>query len=324
VHTHPFSSRILLFGTLALALAGCSAVRERWRPRRTATPAPLVKITRLETRVPKKGELPPVVGYVQEHRVKKGETLLDIARDAGLGFNEIRLANPDVDEWVPPPGREIVVPTRWILPRSHYRGLVINIPEMRLYLFPRHDQPGERVQIRTWAIGVGTDEAPSPVGAFAIRSKDRNPTWYVPDSIYRTMDHPVRVVPPGPDNPMGKYRIRLSKGLYAIHGTNNPWSIGRRTTHGCIRLYPEDIEELYPLVDRSTRGELLYEPVKLGADGDRIYVEVYDDLYGRIRNMQRHAEAEVRKAGLAKRVDPALLRAAVREHSGIPVDVTKR
>ncbi len=201
---------------------------------------------------------------------------------------------------------------------------MINIPEMRLYLFPRHDQPGERVQIRTWAIGVGTDEAPSPVGAFAIRSKDRNPTWYVPDSIYRTMDHPVRVVPPGPDNPMGKYRIRLSKGLYAIHGTNNPWSIGRRTTHGCIRLYPEDIEELYPLVDRSTRGELLYEPVKLGADGDRIYVEVYDDLYGRIRNMQRHAEAEVRKAGLAKRVDPALLRAAVREHSGIPVDVTKR
>ena len=88
----------------------------------------------------------------------------------------------------------------------------------------------------------------------------------MPADILRTMDKPQKVVPPGPENPLGAYRIRLSKGLYSIHGTNDPWSIGRLTTHGCIRLYPEDIEVLYPLVDRGMPGELVYEPVKLGED----------------------------------------------------------
>jgi L,D-transpeptidase ErfK/SrfK len=137
------------------------------------------------------------------------------------------------------------------------------------------------------------------------------------------MDDPRRVVPPGPDNPLGAYRIRLSKGLYSIHGTNDPWSIGRLTTHGCIRLYPEDIEVLYPLVERGMPGELVYQPVKLGEEGGRVYVEVHDDVYRRIPNLERYAAVEVRKAGLTARVDPARLRAAVRARSGVPVDVTE-
>src|SRR5688572_7223156 len=208
---------------------------------------------------------------MQYHRVKEGETLLDVARYAGLGFHEVRDANPAIDEWIPPPGAEVVVPSRWILPRSRYRGLVVNIPEMRMYVFPTNAKPGELVSLRTWAVGIGTEEAPSPVGPFTIRSKDANPTWIVPESILKTMDHPRRVVPPGPDNPMGAYRIRLSYGAYAIHGTNDPWSIGRLTTHGCIRLYPEDLEVLYPRVDPGMPGELVYQPLKIGVRDERVF-----------------------------------------------------
>ena len=281
------------------------------------------KITAALARVPATGELPGLVGRMQYHRVQQGETLLDVAREAGLGFHELRDANPSVDEWIPPPGIEVVVPSRWILPRSRYRGVVVNIPEMRMYVFPNDTRPGELVPLRTWAVGIGTEEAPSPIGPFTIRSKDANPTWIVPDDILKTMDQPQRVVPPGPENPMGAYRIRLSHGAYAIHGTNDPWSIGRLTTHGCIRLYPEDLEVFYPQVKPGTPGELVYEPVKVGMRDDRVYVEVHADVYGRIRDLGAYARAEVKKAGVEKRVDGALLRAAVQAKLGVPVDVTR-
>jgi L,D-transpeptidase ErfK/SrfK len=176
----------------------------------------------------------------------------------------------------------------------------------------------------TWPVGIGVEEAPSPVGAFTVRSKDQNPTWIVPASILHSKDPPPRsVVPPGPENPLGAYRIRLSKGLYSIHGTNDPWSIGRLTTHGCIRLYPEDIEVLFSLVRQGMPGELVYQPVKFGEDGSRVYAEVHDDVYRRIPDLERYAFAEVRKVGLDARIDPELLRAAVRSKNGVPVDVTR-
>jgi len=302
-----------------LLLAGCGP----WRLGRGIGPARVEKLTTIEVRVPRPGELPGLVGRVQHHRVVARETLLDVARDAGLGFSELRDANPGISEWVPPPAADVVVPSRWILPRSRYRGLVVNIPEMRLYLFPTDTRPGEKVPMLTWAVGIGVEEAPSPVGPFTVRSKDANPTWIVPADILRTMDKPQKVVPPGPDNPMGAYRIRLSKGLYSIHGTNDPWSIGRLTTHGCIRLYPEDIEVLYPLVDRGMPGELLYQPVKLGEESGRVYVEVHEDVYRKIPDLERYALSEVRKAGLASRIDPALLRGAVVRKSGMPTDITR-
>ena len=287
-------------------------------------PPRLEKITSVQTFVPRGRQLPGVVGRMQRHRIVAKETLLDVARDAGLGFNEVQDANRGVDEWIPPAGLDVAVPTQWIVPRSGYRGLVINIPEMRLYLFPPQTKPGTVVTVRTWAIGIGTDATPSPVGEFHIASKDKHPTWYVPDSIYRTMDAPKRhTVPPGPDNPLGDYRIRLSKGLYSIHGTDIPWSVGRLTTHGCIRLYPEDISELFRLVHAGTVGELIYEPIKFGESNGRVYVEVHDDLYRRIPNLQREALRLAREAGLTKRIDADLVRRAAAEKRGIPVDVTR-
>ena len=304
-------------------LAACAA--RHGPPSPAATPLPqLEKITSARTVVPQGRRLPGLVGHVQRHRIQPKETLLDVARDAGLGFNGVRDANRGVDEWIPPVGLEVLVPTQWIVPRSSYRGLVVNIPEMRLYLFPPKSTPGAVVALRTWAIGIGTDETPSPVGRFRVTAKDQHPTWYVPDSIYRTMDPPRRhVVPPGPDNPLGDYRMRLSKGLYSIHGTDIPWSVGRLTTHGCIRLYPEDISELYRLVRRGAVGELVYQPIKFGESDGQIYVEVHEDLYKRIPNLQREARALARRAGLTNRIDFARLRQAVEEKRGVPVVVTR-
>jgi len=305
--------------SIALAfLAGCTTSLPKPPPRPALRP-----ITAAEIVIPERRQLPGTIGMLQQHRVEPGETLLDIAREGGLGFQEVQNANPGVDEWVPQPGTDVVIPSRWVVPRSRYRGVVINVAEMRLYLFPSQTRPGQSVRIRTWPVAVGTGEAPSPVGPFVVRSKDENPTWIVPASIRASMDKPISVVPPGPDNPLGKHRIRLSKGLYQIHGTDIPWSIGRLTTHGCIRLYPEHIEELYALVEPGTPGEMIYAPVKFGEEGGQIYVQVHRDIYRRFRNLEAHALNEARKAGVADRIDRARLRAAVREQNGIPVDVTR-
>lgn len=303
---------------VVLALVSCAPLKKE-----RTEPTPAVKITSASAEIPPRGDLPGMIGELQWHTVRPKETLLDVARDAGLGFNEIAAANPGVDEWIPSTGTVVLVPSVWILPRSSYKGLVINIPEMRLYLFPSKTAPGQQVTVRTWPIGIGDEDAHSPLGPFTVRSKDKNPTWIVPDSIYRTMKHPRRVVPPGPDNPLGSRRIRLSKGLYSIHGTDTPWSIGRLTTHGCIRLYPEDIVDLYTRVAPGTKGELIYQPVKVGETAGRVFVEVHDDVYKRLASLEKEAIRQLERAKLKQRVDLALVGTAVRTRSGVPVDVTR-
>jgi L,D-transpeptidase ErfK/SrfK len=284
----------------------------------------IVKVGAFTAYVPRDGEVPGVVGQNGRYRVSAGQNLLDIAREGGLGFRELRDANPRIDEWEPKAGVELVLPTRRILPRpAAYRGLVINIPEFRLYMFPTDTQLGERAPIMTWPVGLGAEHAPSPIQAFRVKSKDEKPTWVVPDSIYVKMEEPKRVVPPGPDNPLGDYRIRLDFDLFAIHGTNDPWSVGRLTTHGCVRLYPEDIEYLYPLVDRGFPGEFVYQPVKIGERKGRVFVEVHQDIYTMFPDLQAHAQSVVTKANLAGRVDADRLAMAVQQQLGVPIDVTR-
>ncbi|MGD9764123.1 MAG: L,D-transpeptidase family protein [Candidatus Binatia bacterium] len=312
--------RVILGLTLSLALGGCGLFQQQ----QPAEPelAPLTKITAVEIRVPTKHELPPVIGHMQRYRIAPKDTLLDVGRNAGLGFNEVKDANREYDEWIPPVGQEVEVPTQWILPRSSGRGLVINVPEMRLYMFPQNAKPGELVLLRTWAVAIGENHTPTPGGAFTISSKDKNPTWYVPDSIPHS-ERPKRVVPPGPDNPMGEYRIRLSRGLYSIHGTDTPWAIGRQTTHGCIRLYPEDIDDLYELVQPKMRGQFVYEPIKFGEQNGRIYVEVHSDPYRRYRSLEKEAFRLAKAQRISDRIDADLLRFAVIARRGVPVDITR-
>jgi L,D-transpeptidase ErfK/SrfK len=318
---------------VALAVVACAAPAPPMPPRperalgvaATAEPPPppLVKVTRLSARIARADELADVVGTLQRHRVAEGETLLEIGRAAGVGFRALRAANPILQQYVPRPGTDIVVPTRFVLPRSSSRGLVVNVAEMRLYKFPRRARPGERVEIETWPVGIGAEVAESPTGEFRITTKDVNPTWVVPESIYDEMDEPQRIVPPGPDNPLGDYRIRTSIPLYAFHGTNDPWTVGRPTTHGCIRLYPEDIAQLYREVSTGYPGEFVYEPVKLGRHEGRIWIEAHPDVYQRFPDLAAHALEEAARAGVRGEVDPTRLHAAVAATRGVPEDITR-
>lgn len=254
-----------------------------------------------------------VIGELLEHEVAKGETLLDIARAYGLGFNEMEDLYPEMDPWIPKPGDVLVVPSRWVLPEDRRPGIVINVAEMRLYHFL--DGAGS---VRTFPVAVGQPSWPTPIGGFRVHDKRTNPFWYIPPSLQG--QYGLRVVPPGPDNPLGDYFMGIGDAV-GIHGTDFAWSVGRLVTHGCIRLYPEDIRSLFPTVSRGTPVQTVYEPVKIGRVGDRIFLEAHRDVYGRIPDYRGHALQRIAAAGLSAHVDPTLLDAVLERRSGVPVEV---
>lgn len=259
-----------------------------------------------------------VVGAVQEYTVKEEDTLLDVARMFDLGYNEIALAYPEVDPWLPPAGMELTIPTQWILPPRINKGIVINVPELRLYLF----YPSIRM-VKTFPIGIGVLDSPTPLGRYTIVEKTKDPTWYVPLSLQEEYGG-RKTIPPGPDNPLGAYRLRLSKFDIGIHGTNIPWGVGRLVSHGCIRLYPEDIEELFGLVKVGTEVEIIYEPVKIGFKEGKVFVEVHPDIYGQIADLFIYTARKLFVQHLWEEVDLELLGWAVEEQRGVPIDVTRK
>lgn len=186
-----------------------------------------------------------VIGYVQTYKANNNESLIEIARKYDLGYNEIADANPDLEPFVPGEGISVKIPTSWILPDvTSYEGIVINLAEMRLYYF--FTEGGSRF-VTTFPIGIGKEGNNTPTGNFRVIEKIVNPSWYVPESIKKEKPYLPKVLPPGPDNPLGSHAIRLSSRTILIHGTNKPWGVGRRASHGCIRLYPEDIPKLFEL-----------------------------------------------------------------------------
>ncbi len=217
------------------------------------------------------------------HLAKRGETLLDIARHYDLGYNQITGANPGVDPWLPGEGARIVIPARLVIP-SHwtYQGIVVNMAEMRLYYFPKPPGPGALVY--TCPVGIGREGFSTRDGVYTVRSKAKDPVWYVPPSVLKEDPEMPRQVEPGPDNPLGGYILRFSRLAYGIHGTNRPWGVGRRVSHGCIRLYPEDIEELFPLVPVGTLIHVTYEPIKVGFNQKGCWLQAFEDFESRTKD----------------------------------------
>ncbi|MCW5889417.1 MAG: L,D-transpeptidase family protein [bacterium] len=269
--------------------------------------------------------LPAVIGEVQIYRVRKGDTLMDLARLYGLGYNEIVEANPEIDPWVPPVGATVLLPTQWILPCCSYSGVIVNIPEMRLFYY----QPGPEGMtiVHTYPVGLGRDDWRTPAGSFRIAGKTVNPTWNIPASIreehirergdYRTS------IPGGdPDNPLGKYRFELTMPMYRIHGTNIPWGVGMQVSHGCIRLYPEDIERLFPLVPVGAPGQFTYQTVKLGSKDNAVWAEVHEDIYGYTPAIFQEAENLAAKRGVGERVDRGLLERGLQDAGGMPFRIS--
>ena len=222
-----------------------------------------------------------VIGDVQFVKARHEDTLSDIARRYNVGYNEMVLANPGVDPWLPAEGTVILVPTLYVLPKAPRRGLVLNVPEMRIYYYPQAKQGGDKV-VMTYPVSVGRVEWNTPLGTTTITRKQLKPSWYPPESIRKEYaergEFLDKVVPPGPENPLGHHAIRLGIPGYLIHGTNRPYGIGMRVTHGCVRMYPEDIAVLYHDIEPGLEVHIVNQPYKAGWREGALYVEAHPPL----------------------------------------------
>jgi L,D-transpeptidase ErfK/SrfK len=268
-----------------------------------------------------------VIGQVRTYRIRKGDTLLDVARYFSLGWNEIIDANPYIDPWVPPAGSTILLPTEWVLPCCTYEGVVVNIPEMRLFFFHRSKENPGTTMVHTFPVGLGRDDWRTPTGKFKIRGKTLNPQWNIPESIRKEHiadrgDPRTFIAGGDPENPLGRHRIELTLPMYGIHGTNIPWGVGMQVSHGCVRLYPEDIERLFPLVPIGAPGEFAYQSVKVGMRDGVVYLEAHRDIYGQAPAQYREASAAFSRAGLSDRLDESAVLRALEDTTGMPVRVT--
>lgn len=224
-----------------------------------------------------------MIGDTAAYRVAGDESLLDIARSFDLGYVELRAANPDLDPWRPGPGALVILPTGHLIPAAPRMGLVINLGDFRLYYFPRRGEPF------SMPIGIAADPYPQPMGEGRVRGKRVDPVWVPPPTVRGERPDLPAAIGPGPDNPLGAFALDLSWHAYAIHGTNKPDGVGRRVSHGCIRLYPEDIARLYPQVPVGTAVTIIDQPVKVGWVDDQLYLEAHPS---------RHQADQVEQGGV--------------------------
>ena len=262
-----------------------------------------------------------LVGEIKHVHARHEDTLFAIARKHGLGFLEIKEANPGIDPWLPGKGTRIVLPTRFILPPGPRKGIVINLAELRLYYYPA--QTGKVI---TYPLGIGREGWSTPTGHTRITQKTHKPSWYPPESI-RTKAAAEgkilpRVVEPGPDNPLGDYALSLSLPSYLIHGTNKPHGVGMRVSHGCVRLYPEDIEELFSKVKVGVPIRIVNLPYKAGWSEGKLYIEAHAPLSEQLEEGQNFTPMvnAVLNALQDKRVKPdwEIMRLATQNKLGIP------
>jgi L,D-transpeptidase ErfK/SrfK len=202
------------------------------------------------------------------------DTLYDLARKFSLGSEELIRVNPGVDPWLPGAGKTLIVPDRHILPPGPREGIVVNLPEHRLYYYPKPKRGGP-IEVITYPVSIGKMDWRTPLGVTHVTQKQKNPIWYPPESVRKEHaeagDPLPAMVPSGPDNPLGLFAMRLAagNGTYLIHGTNNPIAVGLAVTHGCIRMYPDDVEALFPLIAVGTPVRLINQPIKVAwVDGE--------------------------------------------------------
>jgi L,D-transpeptidase ErfK/SrfK len=268
------------------------------------------------------GEKTTVIAWAQTYIVKNDESLIEIARKFDLGYHEIADANPGIDPFVPGEGMPVQIPTSWILPDvKRYEGIIINLSEMRLFYFIKR---GGSKLVMTFPIGIGREGFGTPQGRFSVVEKIVNPEWHVPKSIRKEKPELPDVVPAGPDNPLGSHALRLSEGTILIHGTNKPWGVGRRVSHGCIRLYPEDISFLFRAVRNGTNVTIVRQPVTIGERGGKVFLEVSNDKDAKNMNYFDIAISLLRKKNLLNDISTEKLCEVLRKKRGIPVDISNK
>lgn len=218
-----------------------------------------------------------LIGQVGRIKTNFHDTFVSLGQTHGVGYEEFVAANPEIDPWLPGDGTKVVLPTLFVLPDAPREGLVLNLAEMRLYYYPADEEPAA---IHTYPISVGYIDLNTPTGTTIIRDKVRDPTWYPPKSIIAEYaargEELASIVPPGPDNPLGRFAMQLGIPSYLIHSTNKPAGIGMRVTHGCIRMLESDIASLFDRVPRGTPVNIINQPYKMGWYGDTLFLEVHE------------------------------------------------
>jgi L,D-transpeptidase ErfK/SrfK len=269
-----------------------------------------------------------IIGTVTPYTVKADDNLYAIARVHDLGIVEVLAANPGIDSWVPEEGSELTLPTTHVLPQVEHRGIVINLSELRLFYFP------DPHTVMTFPIGIGKEGWQTPTGHTSIVLKRKNPVWIPPASIRAEDPDLPEIFPAGPDNPLGDYALDLAWRDYRIHGTNRPYGVGKRVSHGCIRLYPEDISVLFSLVEKGTPVTIIDTNYKLGWQGNRLWLEVTPtqkqaDKIARYREPKPVDIPEIHQtieqmAGNNAVIDWYAVDRAVSQYNGVPVVVAQR
>ena len=270
-----------------------------------------------------------IFGKVERIRTRYEDTLIEIARRYSLGYEELVRVNKGVDPWLPGEGTQVVIPGQRLLPPADREGIVVNLPEHRMYFF-RQPKKGEPATVMTFPVSVGKMDWQTPIGVTKVVSKQKDPPWYPPESVRK--EHEARgdplplVVPPGPDNPLGGHALRLNipGGAYLIHGTNNPDAVGMAVTHGCLRMYPEDVAVLFEAVKVGTRVSLINEPLKMTRVDGEVWIEVHPpvDAQGqsvsvKLEDFEKRLDSLLGESEVAINWDIAIQ--ALREASGIPV-----
>ena len=272
---------------------------------------------------------PKIIGTPRTYRTSYEDSLVDLARRFGVGYLEIVMANPGVDPWVPGKDVDIVLPTVHLVPEGPRDGLLINLAEQRLYFFR-----ADGVTVETAPLGVGAEGWATPTGRTKVVRKKTNPTWYVPISIRRERPELPPAVPPGPDNPLGSHALYFDWPSYLMHGTNKPDGVGRHVSHGCLRLYPEDVSRLYGEVAIGTPVTIIDRELKIAPVGDALWIEVHLSRKQAINVEKRgHFAAETPRdfksrifaaaGGNAGRIDWRVASKAARERRGVPVQILK-
>lgn len=256
------------------------------------------------------------------------DNLYEIARRFDVGIVEMLAANPGVDPWFPPPGKRLTITTVHILPPGERKGIVINLAELRLFYY------ADENTVMTFPIGIGREGWRTPAGTTFIVARRKDPAWIPPDSIRRENPELPEIVPAGPDNPLGQYALNLGWPGYVIHGTNRPYGVGKRSSHGCIRLYPEDIAVLFDAVREGTPVRIVDTAYKLGWRGDTLFLEVTptQEQSDIIAEYSRSAPANIpgiynaieHMAQAGTVIDWYALEQAVIRHDGIPVIIASR
>lgn len=271
-----------------------------------------------------------IIGTLRRHTAVDTDTFVDLARRFDLGYTEMVAANPDIDPWLPEAGSIVLLPTAHILPHARRQGIVVNLAQQRLFYFTGNDAS----PVITYPVGIGRQAHETLLGRTHVVLKRQAPTWIPPDSIREEKPWLPRAIGPGPDNPLGDYALSLGWAGYVIHGTNRPYSIGRRVSHGCIRLYPEDIENLFKAVDVGTSVEVVNQPVLVGWSEGRLYFEAHptqeqaDELaLGGKMTPEKADDIAVlladAVAGQASRIDWNKVDETIRQRRGVPVPVLR-